>query len=136
VSSKAEFAFDVAIEAYKNCVECCGYIHAMDPTAFKEHRWKPDRKPRPEDYIADFWLAGHAALEKAGLHSRLVLFDIFYMGNCPYEKARKWFGLSELGWVRWTEDIRRLVGEELIDRGLFPPKAYFGELARKPGKKA
>jgi len=126
-----EFAFDVCLEIYRNCVGKYGYIHALDPTALKEHRWKPDRKPRPQDFAADFCLAGQEALEGSELHSRLVLFNIYYAGACPYETARQWFRLSEMGWVRWTEEIRRIVGKELIRRGLFPPRKYFEELARR-----
>ena len=124
------FAFDVCLEKYKACVEVCGHIHALDPTAFKEHRWRPAHKPRPEDFTADFCLAGHEALEREGLHSRLVLFDIYYAGACPYETAREWFGLSELGWVHWTEEIRRIVGHEFIERKIFPPRRYFENRSR------
>ena len=128
------FAFDVCQDAYRRCVEQCGHIHALDPTAFKEHRWRPDRKPRPEDYIADFWLAGHEALDREKLQSRVVLFDLYFTGTCPYEVARLWFGLSELGWVRWTEDIRRIVGKELIVRKIFPPKRYFEDFGAGAAK--
>jgi hypothetical protein len=131
---KPEFAFDVSLDVYRACWEECyeaGHLRAVDATAFKEHRWRPDRKPRAEDFVADFCLAGHAALMRAGLHSRIVLFDIHFAGTCPYENARRWFGLSELGWVRWTDDIRRVVGEELMRRGIFPAKKYFEEFCRR-----
>jgi hypothetical protein len=34
-------------------------------------------------------------------------------------------GLSERSWLNWTEQIRRRGGEELLRRGMFPPKKYF-----------
>lgn len=123
-------AFDVAHETLRACIESAKYIHALDPTAFKEHRWKPATKPQPEDFICDFYLAGHQALDKKGLHSRVVLFDIYFMGNATYIRARNWFGLSEMGWVHRTEEIRRIVGAELIEREIFPPQKYFTELGR------
>jgi hypothetical protein len=122
--------FDSCWEAYKQCWSECyenGHLHAIDASAFKEHRWKPDRKARPEDFLADFCLAGSEALERRGAHSRLVLFRLYYLGQAPYDQARHWLGLSEMGWVRWTEEIRSLVGEELQTREIWPVHKYFGD---------
>ena len=74
-------------------------------------------------------MLGKKALERDGLHSRVPIFDQFYIALRPYEQTRIWFGLSEMGWCRFTEDIRRVVGKELIREELFPPKRYFQELS-------
>jgi hypothetical protein len=34
-------------------------------------------------------------------------------------------GLSERSWLNWTEQIRQRCGEELLRRGMFPPRKYF-----------
>lgn len=89
---------------------------------------RPQRLPRPADFTADFALAGEAAL--AGRPSRLVLFRVHYLGGAEYERARRHLGISPEGWAQWTEEIRRRVGQELLRRGLFPPRRYFQEPTR------
>jgi len=126
---KAETVFDVCWDAYKTCWEEAfvkGHVHALDASAFKEHRWKPAVKPRAEDFLADFQLAGEAVLARKDAHSRMILFRLYYCGQAEYEAARQLLGLSENGWVRWTEEIRRLVGGELERRGVWPVSRYFG----------
>src|SRR5215470_6236216 len=39
--------------------------------------------------------------------------------------ARHFRGLSEHGWVNWSEEIRRICGAEILRRGMFPPRKYF-----------
>jgi hypothetical protein len=125
------FAFDTTHAVYRQAWEECftqGHVRALDASALKRGgTWKPDRRPRLEDFIADFILAGKQSLEAEKLSSRVVLFNVYYAGNCPYERAKHWFGLSDQGWARWTEDIRRVVGKELMKRQIFPPKKYFEE---------
>jgi hypothetical protein len=48
----------------------------------------------------------------------------------PYDRARHFLGLSEPNWVTWTEQIRRRCGQELLSRGMFPPRRYFSEAAQ------
>ncbi|HXO60831.1 MAG TPA: hypothetical protein VN850_03375 [Candidatus Acidoferrales bacterium] len=43
----------------------------------------------------------------------------------PYDTARHFIGLSERRWLNWTEQIRQRCGEELLRRGMFPPRKYF-----------
>jgi hypothetical protein len=56
----------------------------------------------------------------------MVMFRLYYLGLAPYEKARHFLGLSEQSWVNWSEEVRRRVGKELLRRGMFPPRKYFG----------
>jgi hypothetical protein len=46
-------------------------------------------------------------------------------GLAPHERARHFLGLSERGWVNWSEEIRRRCGAEILRRGMFPPRKYF-----------
>jgi hypothetical protein len=41
------------------------------------------------------------------------------------DTARHFIGLSERSWLNWTEQIRQRCGEELLRRGMFPPRKYF-----------
>ena len=75
---------------------------------------------------ADFALAGQAALEGPENASRMVMFRLYYLGLAPYERARHFLGLSERGWVNWSEEVRAKCGRELLRRGMFPPRKYFG----------
>jgi hypothetical protein len=104
-------------------------ISAMNCKDAGKYLWRPDFRPRLSEWVADFSLAGQKALEGPDFASRLVLFRMFYLGMAPYDRARKFLGLSEMGWVNWTEEIRRRVGEELLSRGMFPPRKYFQEAA-------
>lgn len=73
----------------------------------------------------DFALAGQAAFDAPHLASRVVMFRLYYLGLAPYERARHFLGLSEHGWVNWSEEIRRKCGLEILRRGMFPPRKYF-----------
>ena len=76
--------------------------------------------------MADFALAGQAGLQGSERASRMVMFRLYYLGLVEYERARHFLGLSERSWVNWSEEIRRRCGEELLRRGLLPPRKYFG----------
>lgn len=95
--------------------------------------WRPQGGPRGEEYVADFALAGRKALSRPEDASRLILFNLFYLGLTPYEQARNFLGLREDVWADKTEAIREAVGREIIRRQMFPPRAYFGERT-KPRK--
>jgi hypothetical protein len=75
--------------------------------------------------VADFALAGRAALDGPELASRMVLFRLYYLGLAPYENARHFLGLSERTWVDWSDEVRQRCGKELLRRGMFPPRKYF-----------
>ncbi|HLZ90202.1 MAG TPA: hypothetical protein VKQ28_00705 [Candidatus Acidoferrum sp.] len=128
-TTEEQSAFDVCLSVYRACSEQIGTgrLGAIDASAFKSNQWKPDRKPRAEDYLADFAQAGVAALKRDGQHSRLVLFRMHYLAGAPYWSVRQLLKLSEMGWVRWTEEIRKTVGQELVRRELYPPDRYFEE---------
>src|SRR6266404_1296093 len=86
---------------------------------------RPDFRPRLAEWVADFALAGQAALEGPDAASRMVMFRLYYLGLAPYENARHFLGLSEQSWVIWSEEVRRRCGKELLRRGMFPPRKYF-----------
>jgi hypothetical protein len=82
-------------------------------------------RPRLNEWVADFALAGQAALEGPDWASRMVMFRVYYLGLAPYDNARHFLGLSERSWVNWSEEIRRRCGKELLSRGMFTPRKYF-----------
>lgn len=136
MSVKPEFAFDVCWDVY------CGAREALDgkqgisaldwsaPMSGSKSSWKPDVQPRIQEFVADFGLAGKAALGKPEQASRLVLFNLYYLGLAEYAAARHFLGIGEIAWVQWTEEIRRVCGKEMLRRGLYPPKKYFQEFQR------
>jgi hypothetical protein len=128
MSVKPEMAFDVCWEVYRGArevMESKRGIAALNMEMETKYEWRPDVRPKMKDWVADFALAGQAALEGPEWASRMVLFRLYYLGLAPYERARHFLGLSERGWVNWSEEIRRRCGAEILRRGMFPPGKYF-----------
>lgn len=124
-------AFDCCWEVYAAIRGDSEGIAIIDPTKPPaEHVWRPDAGPRASEYLADFALACVRGLEGPEQASRLVLCRLYYLGLAPYERARRFLGLREDVWVKWTEEIRERVGKQLLARGLFPIRGYFGERTR------
>src|SRR5215475_1220015 len=117
---KAELAFDVCWDVYRSArevLESKRGLSALNTKDMGKFLWRPDIRPRLSEWVADFTLAGQSALEGPEWASRMVLFRLYYLGLAPYEKARRFLGLSETNWVQWTEQIRKRCGRELLDRG-------------------
>ncbi|HEY2460418.1 MAG TPA: hypothetical protein VGI16_06410 [Candidatus Acidoferrum sp.] len=129
MSVKPELAFDVCWEVYRGArevLETKRGVSAMSLENTAKYLWKPDIRPRLNEWVADFALAGKAALNGPQWASRMVLFRLYYLGMAPYEEARHFMGLSEQGWTNWSDEVRRRCGEELLRRDMFPPRKYFG----------
>jgi hypothetical protein len=129
MSVKAELAFDVCWEVYRGArevLETKRGVAALDWQQDAKYLWRPDLRPKLKDWVADFALAGQAALQEPERSSRMVMFRLYYLGLAEYERARHFLGLSERSWVNWSEEIRKRCGEELLRRGMFPPRKYFG----------
>lgn len=127
---KPAFAFDICWEVYKGArevLETKRGVSALDLADARKFLWKPDIRPRLNEYVADFALAGQAALREPRFASRLVLFRVFYLGLAEYDRAREFFGVTEWTWSQWTEEVRGRCGKEILRRGLFPPRRYFQE---------
>ena len=45
--------------------------------------WRPDIRPRLTECVADFALAGQAALDGPDWASRMVMFRVYYLGLAP-----------------------------------------------------
>lgn len=132
MSVKPELAFDVCWEVYRGAREVLEAKRGMSAMDWKEatkYLWRPDFRPRLGEWVADFALAGQAALEGPDWASRMVMFRLYYLGMAPYENARHFLGLSEQSWVNWSEEVRRRCGKELLRRGMFPPRKYFSNAA-------
>lgn len=131
MSLSPKLAFDVCWEVYQAIRGDLDGIALIDPSKVpSDHMWRPQGGPRGEEYVADFALAGRKALSRPEDASRLILFNLFYLGLTPYEHARPFLGLREDVWADKTEAIREAVGREIIRRQMFPPRAYFGERTR------
>src|SRR5277367_2234796 len=99
---KPEMAFDVCWEVYRSAREVLETKRGISALNWKDtgkYYWRPDIRPRLNEWVADFALAGQNALDRPDLASRMVLFRIFYLGLAPYDRARGFLGLSEMGWV-------------------------------------
>jgi len=126
---KPELAFDVCWEVYRGAREILevkrGSVTAIDWQQDAKYLWRPDLHPKLKDWAADFALAGQAALGEPERASRMVMFRLYYLGLAEYNRACHFLGLSEQGWVNWSEEIRRHCDKELLRRGMFPPRKYF-----------
>jgi len=125
---KPELAFDVCWEVYRSAREVLEAKRGISSRNWKDsdkYLWRPDIRPRLNDWMSDFTLAGQAALDGPEGASRMVMFRLYYLGLAPYETARHFLGLSEHNWVTWSEEIRRRCGKELLRRRMFPPRKYF-----------
>src|SRR5882672_8685507 len=125
---KPELAFDVCWEVYRGArdvLETKRGVSALNWKDTGKFLWRPDIRPRLTEWVADFALAGQAALDGPDWASRMVMFRVYYLGLAPYENARHFLGLSERSWVNWSEEICRRCGAELLRRSMFPPRKYF-----------
>jgi hypothetical protein len=59
----------------------------------------------------------------------MVMFRLVYLGLSQYDTARYFLGLSEMSWVKWSEEVRRRCGQELLHSEMFPPLKYFRNAA-------
>jgi hypothetical protein len=135
---KPELAFDVCWEVYRGArevLETKRGVSALNWEETTKFLWKPDIRARLNEYVADFGLAGKAALDGPDWASRMVLFRLYYLGLAPYDNARHFLGLSERSWVAWSEEVRQRCGKELLCRGMFPPRKYFRDRSEAPPRK-
>jgi hypothetical protein len=130
MSVKPELVFDVCWEVYRGAREVLEAKRGMSAMDWKEATkflWRPDFRPRLSEWVADFALAGQAALEGPDCASRMVLFRLYYLGLAPYENTRHYLGLSEQSWVNWSEEVRRRVGKETAAPRHVPATKIFHE---------
>src|SRR5260370_1468073 len=128
MSVKPELAFDVGWEVDRGAREVLETKRGISALNWKDtgkYLWRRDFRPRLNEWVADFALAGKSALDGPGWASRMVLFRLYYLGLAPYETAPHFLGLSEHRWVNWTEQIRPPCGKELLRRAMFPPRKNF-----------
>jgi hypothetical protein len=100
MSVKPELAFDVCWEVYRGAREVLESKRGISALNWKDtgnFLWKPDYRPRLNEWVADFALAGRAALEPACWASRMVLFRTYYLGLAPYRVERAKPGKLEGG---------------------------------------
>ena len=126
----AATVFDICHSAYRQAYaevyEKCG-MKALDASAFKKTSWRPDKKPRVVDFLADFSLAGREALRRESKNSRLIFFEMYCLGGAPWKASCRNAGISEITGADWLDEIRLIVGVELVARGIYPVRGYFLE---------
>src|SRR5262249_23918350 len=74
---KPELAFDVCWEVYRGArevLETKRGISALRPEKAGKFLWRPDVRARLNEWVADFALAGQAALDAPERASRMVMF--------------------------------------------------------------
>ncbi len=87
MSVKPELAFDVCWEVYRGAREVLETKRGISALNWKDtgkFLWRPDFRPRLNEWAADFALAGQAALDGPDWASRMVLFRLYYLGLAPY----------------------------------------------------
>src|SRR5229473_3520575 len=90
MSVKPELAFDVCWEVYRGAREVLETKRGISALNWKDtgkFLWRPDFRPRLNEWVADFALAGQAALDGPEQASRMVMFRLFYLGLSPYDTA-------------------------------------------------
>src|SRR5260370_2111802 len=108
MSVKPELAFDVCWEVYRGAREVLETKRGISALNWKDtgkYLWRPDFRPRLNEWVADFALAGKSALDGPGWASRMVLFRLYYLGLARDETARHFLGLSEHSLVKLTEQV-------------------------------
>jgi hypothetical protein len=131
----SRLVFDVAHDVYVSVRADMEGIPLIDPNKVpSDHQWRPNKGPRGEEFAADFAMACKEALAGPQLASRMVLCSLFYLQVQPYDHVRNFIGITEHVWSDWTDQIRDLVGKKLLAKGMWPPKAYFGERTRQRRK--
>jgi hypothetical protein len=120
-----EIVFDVCWEVYRGARET---LERQTTKYCERPDWweRSDIRPKLKDWITAFALAGQEGLSDPELASRKVMFRLYYLGLTPYESAKDFLGLSEVTFTSWRDDIRNRVGQELIRRGMFPPRKFLG----------
>ena len=94
---KPELAFDVCWEVYRGArevLETKRGVCALNWQDSPRFLWRPDIRPRLNEWAADFALAGQAALDGPEPASRMVMFRLFYLGLSPYAMRRTIFSAS------------------------------------------
>lgn len=128
-----QYAFETCWQVYQRIqseAHGIAILQSDAPSGCGSAGWRPQNAAEGKDYAADFALAGQKALEGPEHASRLILFRVYHLGLAPYENARYFLGISEKTWEQWTKEISERVGKELMRRGLWPTRKYFGEKTR------
>src|SRR5258708_11090111 len=81
---KPELAFDVCWEVYRGAREVLETKRGISALNWKDtgkFLWRPDFRPRLNEWVADFELAGPAGVHGAGWASRLVVVRLCEQGD-------------------------------------------------------
>jgi hypothetical protein len=120
--------FDVCHRRYVFCKSRMENQAAIiNPAASAKHGNKPDNSPKVAEYVADFQLAGDAALCRTTWLPRRQLFRVYYCELVEYREAIRQLRVKPGTFDRWMWEVRRTVGRELARRGIYPPHSYFKE---------
>ena len=128
MSVKPELAFDVCWEVYKGAKEVLEAKRGISALKFEEatkFAWRPDNRPRLNEWVADFALAGKAALEgpELGLSHGAVSRLLPGARALRQGPAFRRFERKKLGELDRGDSPPLRAGT--LRRGMFPPRKYF-----------
>jgi len=86
---------------------------------------RPDFRPRLNEWVADFALAGQAALDGPDLGFTHGAVPPLLPGARAVIRCAALSRLERVQLGQWTEQIRHRCGKELLGRSMFPPRKYF-----------
>ena len=136
MSISSRLVFDVCHEVYQSVMADAESIPLIDPTKVpSDGLWRSHKAPTGQEYAADFTIACKRALAGPLYASRLILCKLYYIDLLPYEQTRNYLGIREDVWTDWTDQIRDRAGKLMLAKGMFPPKAYFGQRSELRMKK-
>ena len=132
MSVKPELAFDVCWEVYRGArevLETKRGISALKPEKAGKFLWRPDIRARLSEWVADFALAGQAALDEPERASRMVMFRMYYLGMAPYDTAQHFLGLSEMNGCNGAKRFGEGAGRKCCGGGCSRRESILVDLA-------
>src|SRR5258708_19133925 len=99
---KPELAFDVCWEVYRGAREVLETKRGISALNWKDtgkYLWRPDFRPRVNEWVADFALAGESALAGPDRASRMVLFPLYYLRLATSYNPQPLLGFNERSFV-------------------------------------
>jgi hypothetical protein len=125
----AERAFVECWAAYRSSVSSLGYIRTVTPFD-RETRPLYSRRGqvRAIDFIIDFECIGCKSVTRPDWGGRRQLFESYVLRCEPYSAVKMTLGITRGTMNRWLGQIRRIVGKEIVKRGLWPVDLYYDQV--------
>ena len=122
---KPSVVFEICLDRYHLAKTLALRTPSLEESV--RNRRQRHRGQQAWNYVADFELCGRRRLH--GHPGRLELFKLYFCEATPYADSIQILKVKHGTFDYWTQEIKREVGEELMRRGVYPPRRYFRELA-------